>query len=91
MSEPPCEHLQFRVDASVNFLQDNNRYMLDLRVTCEKCGKPFRFLGLSAGVDLDGAAVSVDGLEGHFAIAPKGEVVTEIEGTPRGFTIRKER
>jgi len=65
------------------------RFNAEIRVTCEQCKTPFRFIGLPAGVDLNGAAVSVDGEEGRFAIAPKGEVVNEIEGGPVGFTVRK--
>lgn len=50
-----------------------------------------RFLGLPAGLDLEGAAVSADATEARLAIAPKGEVVTAIEGgTPVGFSVRRE-
>jgi len=58
-------------------------------IKCDACGVPMRFIGLPTGVDLHGAAVSLDGTEGRFAIAPKGEVVSELEGTAVGFTVRK--
>ena len=32
--------------------------------------------------------LSVDGAEGRFAIAPKGEVMTPLDG-PTGFTVRR--
>jgi hypothetical protein len=42
------------------------------------------------GMDLTGAAVSIDGQEGRFAILPKGEVMTPLEDTEcGGFTVRR--
>src|SRR4029453_8701659 len=63
------------------------RFVADVRIRCEQGGTPFRFIGLPAGLDLNGAAASVDGTEARLAIAPKGEVVTPIEGGG-GFTVR---
>lgn len=85
-----CKHENFFVSATVNRLEDVGRFCADIRITCEDCGTPMRFLGLPAGVDLNGASVSVDGEEARLSIAPKGEVVSELEGTPIGFTVRKE-
>jgi hypothetical protein len=64
------------------------RYSVDVRVQCADCGHKFRFIGLPAGLDLNGAAVSIDGTEARLAIAPKGEVVTPLEGVG-GFTVRR--
>jgi hypothetical protein len=97
VSEPkkPCEHLNFRANVEVNRLEKGEggpvyRYQADIRITCDECGLPFRFIGLPAGMDLNGAAVSIDGLEGRFAIAPKGEVLTPLESTDiQGFTVRR--
>ncbi len=86
-----CEHYSFRVDAEVSRLEDSGRFQLDIRVICDECGLPFRFIGLPAGLDLNGAAVSADAEEGRFAIAPKGQVIPALEGgTPVGFSVRKE-
>jgi hypothetical protein len=52
---------------------------------------PFRFIGLPAGLDLNGAAVSADACEARLAIAPKGEVLSEIEGGVVGFSVRKQQ
>ncbi|HKB35360.1 MAG TPA: hypothetical protein VKD72_02835 [Gemmataceae bacterium] len=41
-----------------------------MTIRCEQCGTPFRFIGLPAGLGLNGAAVSVDGTEARLAIAP---------------------
>lgn len=64
--------------------------MVDVRVECSDCKLPFRFIGLPAGLDLNGAAVSADAQEARLAIAPKGTVVSVLEGAPMGFTIRRE-
>lgn len=90
----PCEHMNFACECNVGRLSETEggpitRYSLDVRVVCADCGLPFRFIGLPTGLDLNGAAVSIDGLEGRFAIAPKGQVVSVLEGAPMGFTVRR--
>src|SRR5262249_3850714 len=89
-----CEHEDFeaQVDVARMPAQEGGpirRYMADVRVKCAQCGLPFRFIGLPAGLDLNGACVSVDATEAHLAIAPKGEVLSEIEGGVVGFSVRK--
>lgn len=86
-----CEHKTFHVDAVVNRLEDVGRFHMDIKVRCVDCDTPFRFIGLPAGLDLNGASASGDAEEGRFAIAPKGEVIPAIEGgKPSGFSIRRE-
>ena len=65
--------------------------MLDVQVKCTDCGLPFRFIGLPAGLDLNGAAVSADAQEARLAIAPKGAVISVIEDAPMGFSIRRKK
>lgn len=89
MSETPCKHEKTEAVLNVNHLEDTGGYMADLRITCAQCGEPFRFIGLPCGVDMTGAAVSIDGTEGRFAILPKSKSLSELEGTPIGFTVRK--
>lgn len=48
-----------------------------------------RFIGLPAGLDLNGAATSADAEEARLIIAPKGEVLNCIEGAPLGFSIKR--
>lgn len=84
-----CKHEAFDCNVMVNRIEDIGRFMADVKVECSQCKTPFRFIGLPAGVDYNGACVSVDGTEGRFAIAPKGAVLSELEGTPIGFTVRK--
>lgn len=67
-----CEHKDFEAKVAVARLEDTGRFMCDVRIHCTECGVPFQFLGLEPGLDLDGARVSVDGLEANIAICPKG-------------------
>lgn len=88
-----CEHLNFAAEVDVNRLPQVEggpvkRYVADVRIRCVECGVAFRFIGLPAGLDLNGAAVSIDATEAHLAIAPKGEVVSVLEGGVVGFSIR---
>lgn len=65
-----CPHLQFRADVAVSRIEDKGRFMADVRIECADCGLPFSFNGLPAGLDVEGAACSFDGLEGRFSIVP---------------------
>jgi hypothetical protein len=89
-----CRHEAFACEVNIARITNETgdlveRYQANVTVTCEECNTKFRFIGLPAGLDLNGAAVSVDGTEGRFTIAPKGEVLSELEGTPVGFSVRK--
>lgn len=89
----PCKHENFQCYCDVNRLSPKegeppNRFMVDVRVECSDCKLPFRFIGLPAGLDLNGAATSIDACEGRFAIAPKGQVISVLEGEPTGFSVR---
>lgn len=85
-----CEHRQFDARVSVDRLVDIGRFTADIRINCRECGIAMRFIGLPAGLDLNGAAVSVDATEARLAIAPKGEVIPELEGGwPSGFSVRR--
>lgn len=85
-----CPHELFRADVAVNRLSDSGRFNADIRIRCEQCGEPFRFLGLPAGIDLNGAAVSADGTEARLAIGTAETVANIIDGDcPVGFTVRR--
>lgn len=95
MSDQQCEHTNFACECDVNRLSAKeggpiNRYCMDVRVKCADCGVSFRFIGLPAGLDLNGASTSVDACEGRFAIAPKGQVISVLEGGVQGFSVRNE-
>lgn len=86
----PCQHTAFNAHVAVNRLEDSGRFSADVTICCRECGAPFRFLGLPPGVELDGAAVSVDGTEARLAIGPPDQVANFIDGEcPVGFTVRR--
>lgn len=85
----PCKHnTGVGVYVEHNFLEDVGRYTADIRITCSACLTPFRFLGLPIGLDLTGAAVSPDGTEGRFSLAPGKEPPPPIDGV-QGFSIKR--
>lgn len=85
-----CKHENFHANVKVFRLSDTGRFQADVTINCEQCGEPFRFLGLPAGVDTDGAAVSADGTEARLAIGTKETVANIIDGNcPVGFTVRR--
>ncbi len=67
-----CKHMNFRAQVKVARLEDVGQFMAEITIHCEECKQPFQFLGLEPGIDLQGARVSLDGLEANIAICPKG-------------------
>lgn len=86
MADSSCEHPGFNVNAEITRLEDTGGFYVDIRINCAECGIPMVFLGLPQGLDLNGAATGPFGIEGRFAIHPKGETVPEM---PLGFQMRK--
>jgi hypothetical protein len=70
-------------------LEDSGRFAADVRIVCSACQQPFQFLGLEAGCDLNGARVSMDGLEARLAICPQGEQPSPLNDMALGFSVRK--
>lgn len=84
-----CPHKQFDCNVNIARIEDIGRFMAEVRVTCQQCGTPFRFIGLPAGMDYNSPCVSMDACELRAPVAPKGKVVSELKGGPQGFTIRR--
>lgn len=85
-----CKHELFKANVDVNRLSDSGRFQADIRINCEQCGEAFRFLGLPAGLDLNGASVSVDGTEARLAIGTSETVANILDGNcPVGFTVSR--
>lgn len=85
-----CPHEEFHADVRVDRLEDSGRFCADITIKCVQCGTPFRFLGLPCGLDLNGAAVSVDGTEARLAIGTPETVANMLDGVcPLGFTVRR--
>ena len=85
-----CQHEEFHANVEVTRLSDTGRFTADVRIKCKVCDLPFRFIGLPAGLDLNGAATNPDATEARLAIAPKGQVISLLDGAPVGFSIRRE-
>lgn len=93
-----CNHLSFKASVAVGrILRDGapedskpDRYCADVTINCAICGVAMRFIGLPAGLDLNGAATSADATEARLAIAPAGEVISVIDGAIHGFSIKRE-
>lgn len=82
-----CEHHEFSAQVNVARLEDTGRFVAELRVHCSQCGEEFQFLGLEPGVDLNGARVSIDGLEANLAICPKSSKPSPLQRMVTGFSI----
>lgn len=70
-----CDHGEFQIEGQVTRIEDETfevvtGFQLDVAVRCCECNTRFKFKGLSVGIDLHGAAMSIDGVEGRFAIEP---------------------
>lgn len=82
-----CKHMNFEASCKVARLEDSGRFMFEATVRCTECKKPFQFLGLQPGLDMNGARVSLDGLEINVAICPQGVRPTPLAGFVRGYDI----
>ena len=74
-----CKHEQFEAHVKVARLEDTGGFIAEITVKCTQCSTPFQFLGLQAGIDTQGAMVSLDGLEARIAIAPEGAKPTPFQ------------
>lgn len=86
----PCVHPDFEAEVTVSRLVDSGRFAADVRIHCKVCRLPFQFKGLLVGLDLEGACVSVDGLEARLAIVPQGQEPPPLSLGIRGFTIQEQ-
>lgn len=68
-----CKHMNFEASVQVNRIEDKGRFMAEVRIKCTDCGTPMQFMGLKPGFDLNGATVSLDGLEANIGIHPQGQ------------------
>lgn len=83
-----CAHTtSHTANVRIDHLADSGRFMAEVRIRCAECGLAFQFLGLPLGLDLKGAAMSVDGEEARIAIAPVGRVMRPLEGLS-GFGVK---
>ena len=83
MALEPCPHPDFAAAVGIHRLTNEHGvvtgYAAEVRIKCSHCRRHFQFLGLPAGVDLQGATMSVDGLEARLAICPSGEKPSPLD------------
>lgn len=66
-----CPHTKAHiVCASIFALEDTQRFMADIKIYCDDCGMPFRFIGFRCGASTTQPAVSVAGEELRVPIEP---------------------
>jgi hypothetical protein len=75
-----CEHMNFDAAVRVARIEDKGRFMAEIRITYRDCGTPMQFMGLEPGYNLNGATVSLDGLEANIGIHPKGNRPNPLQG-----------
>ena len=80
-----CKHENFRVDATVNRMEDSGSFILDLRIHCVDCDLPFEWVGVPCGLSFYQPCVSVDNQELRAPITPKG--ISPLKGLA-GFGVR---
>lgn len=91
-----CPHLNFTAQVGVHRLTAEGEepervtgYMAEVKIQCADCGRNMQFLGLEAGIDTGGAAVSVDGLEARLGLVPQGQALSTLDRI--GAILRPER
>ena len=76
-----CQHINFQVGTQVTLIEDKPGVrMLDIKMRCADCGKPFEFVGPPVGVNYYRPTVSLDGQIMTVPIVPEGE--KQPEGLP---------
>jgi hypothetical protein len=84
-----CQHHAFSSAVRIARLEDSGRFMAEIRITCSERGTPFQFKGLPPGLNLNGATVSIDGLEANIAIAPDDKAMSPMQQMMHG-DVRKQ-
>lgn len=84
-----CSHTKFESVVSVA-RTENSRFLASIKIKCANCGEPFRFFGLSPGMDLNGARASADGVEAKLAIGTD-ESLAEYYRMTTGVSVQFEK
>jgi hypothetical protein len=71
--------MNFHSHVVINRIEDTGRFMADVTIKCLDCGEPFQFIGLQPGLNMNGATVSIDGLEARMAILPNSQAMSPLE------------
>lgn len=89
MAEPTirqkaCPHTSFRSRCNVSYLDDTQRWYVDVTLECSQCDLPFHFIAPDYGLLLDRPALSPDATELRCPIAP-GAAALPPSGTQMRF------
>ena len=82
-----CQHLNFSAECKVARIEDLGRFVLEVKVRCVDCDKPFQFVGVEPGFNYNAPTVSLDGLEANLPITPEGQQPTPLQGV-MGYTVK---
>jgi len=79
-----CEHERFSTNALVHRITETEggpviRYSVDVRIKCEDCDKPFRFIGLPMGLSPAVPKTDLSGIELRAPIEPHPRIKTMSE------------
>lgn len=83
-----CKHNSFDAQVRVARIEDAGRFMAEIQISCRECGVPMQFMGLTPGLNYDGANVSLDGLEANIGIHPRGQRPNPLQSL-LGYTVNK--
>lgn len=88
LTKQQCLHnVNTSAQVRIDYLEDTGRYSCEVKLKCDVCGQPFRFMGLPLGLNLNGATMSVDGLEARLAIMPADRIPHPLHGVT-GFGVK---
>lgn len=73
-----CPHEDFDSVVVVNRLADQHPmvFMVDFKINCTHCGRPFRFVGMPGGLNFKKPMCSPDAVEAHLPIEPSSSLAS---------------
>jgi hypothetical protein len=84
-----CDHEDTNVGLHLVFLEDKQRYLAEISITCDGCGKPFGFRGLPCGMSVAGGAF-VDPAATELRVVLYSPSELELAGPLPGLTEQAE-
>lgn len=78
-----CKHEKFNAQVNVNRIEDINKYIAEISITCAQCGVDFSFIGLPRGTNVNEPMAGAYGLEAKLPIKP----LVEGDKTPETMRI----
>lgn len=72
-----CRHAQWKSGCQVVYLENIDRYFLEVCIVCKNCESPMRFIGLPTGFMLNLPTCSADGTLASLPCHPADEMMPE--------------